>query len=75
MDEEHLKNQTKHEKRMRDELSSNRSKYGEKLDIDTLTKEWKDDNIHDLSIQLLKLSELNEAAQQIKNGSKEKIKE
>jgi hypothetical protein len=42
--------QTKHEKKVFDDLSSNRSKYGEHLDIDTLTKEFRDDPLMDLSI-------------------------
>ena len=42
--------QTKREKKVFDDLSSNRSKYGEHLDIDTLTKEWRDDPLMDLSI-------------------------
>jgi len=42
--------QTKHEKKVFDDLSSNRSKYGDHLDIDTWTKEWRGDTLKDLSI-------------------------
>ena len=56
--------QTAREKKVFDDLSSNRSKYGEHLDIDTLTKEWRDDPLMDLSIQQLKLSDHNEIAPQ-----------
>ena len=68
--------QTNHEKQVFDDLSSNRSKYGEHLDIDTLTKEIRDDPLMDLSIQQLKLSETNEIAiQSNRNMSVPRAKE